>query len=124
MLSSKDNNGTVYSFRDNSPILKNNLFDALFAKVKFAKIFIWSSEGLVQKELTPDTSNVTVFVKDTAIVLFRKLGSQWFTGNYVGVLSLGNDSNIEIFQGLKMTSTSLHLLTTCSIRSITLMIGY
>ncbi len=97
MLSSKDNNGTVYSFRDNSPILKNNLFDALFAKVKFAKIFIWSSEGLVQKELTPDTSNVTVFVKDTAIVLFRKLGSQWFTGNYVGVLSLGNDSNIEIF---------------------------
>lgn len=97
MLSSKDNNGTVYSFRDNSPILKNNLFDALFAKVKFAKIFIWSSEGLVQKELTPDTSNVTVFVKDKAIVLFRKLGSQWFTGNYVGVLSLGNDSNIEIF---------------------------
>lgn len=97
MLSSKDNNGTVYSFRDNSPILKNNLFDALFAKVKFAKIFIWSSEGLVQKELTPDTSNVTVFVKDTAIVLFRKLGSQWFTGNYVGILSLGNDSCIEIY---------------------------
>ena len=101
--------------QDNSPISKNNLFDELFpkdkkpkeqaqdnvgAEEKLAKIFIWSSEGLVQKELS-DATNGTVFVKDTDkdtdIVLFRKLGSQWFTGNYVGVLSLGNDGSIEIY---------------------------
>lgn len=108
MLSSKNNN--VYSFRDNSPIFdelfsedkrqKKQAQDDVVAKVKFAKIFIWSSEGLVQKELS-DATNGTVFVKDTDIdtdiVLFRKLGSQWFTGNYVGVLSLGNDGSIEIY---------------------------
>lgn len=114
MPSSTRNNGKVNSFRDNSPIPENSLFDALFsedkrqkeqaqdnvgAKVKFAKIFIWSSEGMVQKELTYDATNGAVFVKDkdTDIVLFRKLGSQWFTGNFVGVLSLDNDSSIEIF---------------------------
>lgn len=112
MPSSTHNNGKVNSFRDNSPIPESNLFDALFsedkrqkeqaqdnvgAKVKFAKIFIWSSEGMVQKELTYDASSGAVFVKDTDIVLFRKLGSQWFTGNFVGVLSLDNDSSIEIF---------------------------
>lgn len=114
MPSSTHNNGKVNSFRDNSPIPENSLFDALFsedkrqkeqaqdnvgAKVKFAKIFIWSSEGMVQKELTYDATNGAVFVKDkdTDIVLFRKLGSQWFTGNFVGVLSLDNDSSIEIF---------------------------
>lgn len=111
MSSSTHNNGKINSFRDNSPIPESNLFDALFsedkrqkeqaqdnvgAKVKFAKIFIWSSVGLVQKELS-DATNGTVFVKDTDIVLFRKLGSQWFTGNFVGVLSLGNDSCIEIY---------------------------
>lgn len=116
MPSSTHNNGKVNSFRDNSPISKNNLFDELFPKdkkpkeqakdnvgteEKFAKIIMWSSEGMVQKELTYDhgPSNVTVFVKDkdTDIVLFRKLGSQWFTGNFVGVLSLGNDGSIEIY---------------------------
>lgn len=112
MPSSTHNNGKVNSFRDNSPISKNNSFNALLseakeqneqvqdnvgAKVKFAKIFIWSSEGLVQKELTSDTSNVTFFVKDRVIVLFRKLGPQWFTGNFVGVLSLDNESSIEIY---------------------------
>lgn len=114
MPSSTHNNGKVNSFRDNSPIPESNLFDALFsedkrqkeqaqdnvgAEEKLAKIFIWSSEGLVQKELS-DATNGTVFVKDTKdteIVLFRKLGSQWFTGNFVGVLSLGNDSGIEIY---------------------------
>lgn len=111
MPSSTNNNGKVNSFRDNSPIPENSLFDALFsedkrqkekaqdnvgAEEKHAKIFIWSSEGLVQKELS-DATNGTVFVKDTDIVLFRKLGSQWFTGNFVGVLSLGNDSCIEIY---------------------------
>lgn len=116
MPSNTHNNGKVNSFRDNSPISKNNLFDELFPKdkkpkeqakdnvgteEKFAKIIMWSSEGMVQKELTYDhgPSNVTVFVKDkdTDIVLFRKLGSQWFTGNFVGVLSLGNDGSIEIY---------------------------
>ena len=116
MPSSTHNNGKVNSFRDNSPISKNNLFDELFPKdkkpkeqakdnvgteEKFAKIIMWSSEGMVQKELTYDhgPSNVTVFVKDkdTDIVLLRKLGSQWFTGNFVGVLSLGNDGSIEIY---------------------------
>lgn len=116
MPSSTHNNGKVNSFRDNSPISKNNLFDELFPKdkkpkeqakdnvgteEKFAKIIMWSSESMVQKELTYDhgPSNVTVFVKDkdTDIVLFRKLGSQWFTGNFVGVLSLGNDGSIEIY---------------------------
>lgn len=116
MPSSTHNNGKVNSFRDSSPISKNNLFDELFPKdkkpkeqakdnvgteEKFAKIIMWSSEGMVQKELTYDhgPSNVTVFVKDkdTDIVLFRKLGSQWFTGNFVGVLSLGNDGSIEIY---------------------------
>lgn len=116
MPSSTNNNGKVNSFRDNSPIPENSLFDALFsedkrqkekaqdnvgAEEKFAKIIMWSSEGMVQKELTYDhgPSNVTVFVKDkdTDIVLFRKLGSQWFTGNFVGVLSLGNDGSIEIY---------------------------
>lgn len=111
MPSSTNNNGKVNSFRDNSPIPENSLFDALFSEDKrqkekaqdnvgaeenHAKIFIWSSEGLVQKELS-DATNGTVFVKDTDIVLFRKLGSQWFTGNFVGVLSLGNDSCIEIY---------------------------
>lgn len=111
MPSSTNNNGKVNSFRDNSPIPENSLFDAPFsedkrqkekaqdnvgAEEKHAKIFIWSSEGLVQKELS-DATNGTVFVKDTDIVLFRKLGSQWFTGNFVGVLSLGNDSCIEIY---------------------------
>lgn len=111
MPSSTNNNGKVNSFRDNSPIPENSLFDALFsedkrqkekaqdnvgAEEKHAKIFIWSSEGLVQKEQS-DATNGTVFVKDTDIVLFRKLGSQWFTGNFVGVLSLGNDSCIEIY---------------------------
>ncbi len=102
----------INSFQDNSPISenKNNLFNTLFTKAKgqkeqakdnnvaeekLAKIFIWSSEGLVQKELS-DATNGSVFVKDKDIVLFRKLGSQWFTGNFVGVLSLGNDS-IEIY---------------------------
>lgn len=112
MHSSTHNNGKVNSFRDNSPILENSLSKALFPEAKgkqvqaediiasISKIFIWSSEGLVQKELTSDTSNETVFVKfekDTDIVLFRKLGSQWFTGNFVGVLSLGNDCCIEIY---------------------------
>lgn len=112
MPSSTHNNGKVNSFQDNSPISENSLFDALFSKAKgqkeqaqdnvgaeekHAKIFIWSSEGFVQKELTSDATNGTVFVNDTDIVLFRKLGSQWFTGNYVGVLSLGNDSCIEIY---------------------------
>lgn len=114
MPSSTHNNGKVNSFQDNSPISENSLFDALFTKAKgqkeqakdnnvaeekLAKIFIWSSEGLVQKELF-DATNGTVFVKDTKdteIVLFRMLGSQWFTGNFVGVLSLGNDSCIEIY---------------------------
>lgn len=97
MSSSTHNNGKVNSFRDNSPIPESNLFDALFsedkrqkeqaqdnvgAKAKFAKIFIWSLEGMVQKELTYDASSGAVFVKDTDIVLFRKLGSQWFTGNF------------------------------------------
>ena len=40
---------------------------------------------------------LTVFVKDTSIVLFRKSGSQLVTGNYVGVLSSGNGSSIEIY---------------------------
>lgn len=111
MPSSTHNNGKVNSFQDNSPISENSLFDALFSKAKgpkeqaqdnvgaeekHAKIFIWSSEGLVQKELS-DATNGSVFVKDKDIVLFRKLGSQWFTGNFVGVLSLGNDSCIEIY---------------------------
>lgn len=111
MPSSPHNNGKVNSFRDNSPIPENSLFDALFsedkrqkkqakdnnvAEEKFANIFIWSSEGLVQKELKCDDTNKTVFVKDPSIVLLRKSGSQCFTGNYVGVLSLGNDS-IEIY---------------------------
>lgn len=57
MLSSKNNN--VYSFRDNSPIIdelfpedkrqKKQAQDDVVAKVKFAKIFIWSSEGGVKK---------------------------------------------------------------------------
>ena len=102
-----------FSFQDNSPISENNLFDELFsedkrqkeqtqdndvAKVKFSKIFIWSSEGLVQKELSAPT-NGTVFVKDKDkdIVLFRKLDFQWFTGNFVGILSLGKDCCIEIY---------------------------
>lgn len=114
MPSSTHNNGKVNSFQDNSPISENSLFDALFSKAKgpkeqaqdnvgaeekHAKIFIWSSEGLVQKELTYDATNGAVFLKDKDIdiVLFRKLGSQWFTGNFVGVLSLDNDSSIEIF---------------------------
>lgn len=109
MRSSIKNKGMVYSFQDNSSISENILSKALFPKAKrkqvqaedivasISKIFILSSESLVQKELTPDTSNVTVFVKDPDIVLFRKLGSQWFTGNYVGVLSLGNDCCIEIY---------------------------
>lgn len=115
MHSSIKNKGKVYSFQDNSPISKNNSFNALLseakeqneraqdnvdAKVKLAKIFIWLSEGMVQKDLTYDPTKGIVFVKeteDTDIVLFRKLGSQWFTGNYVGVLSLGNDICIEIY---------------------------
>ena len=112
MHSSIKNKGEVYPFQDNSSISENRLSKALFPEAKrkqvqaediiasISKIFIWSSEGLVQKELTSDTSNETVFVKfekDTDIVLFRKLGSQWFTGNFVGVLSLDNDSSIEIF---------------------------
>lgn len=112
MHSSIKNKGEVYPFQDNSSISENSLSKALFPEAKrkqvqsedivasISKIFIWSSEGLVQKELTSDTSNETVFVKfekDTDIVLFRKLGSQWFTGNFVGVLSLGNDCCIEIY---------------------------
>ena len=110
----KSKTGKLYFSQDNSTISENNnsLFNTLFSKAKgqkeqaqdndgaeekLAKIFIWSSEGLVQKELTSDSTNGTVFVKDTDIVLFRKLGSQWFTGNYVGILSLGNDSCIEIY---------------------------
>lgn len=115
MHSSIKNKGKVYPFQDNSSISENNLFNTLFTKAKgqneqakdndvaeekFAKIFIWSSEGLVQKELTCDDTNdtdKTVFVKDTSIVLFRKSGSQLVTGNYVGVLSSGNGSSIEIY---------------------------
>lgn len=112
MSNCKNNKVKVNSFQDNSPISENSLSKELFSEAKgpkeqaqdnvgaaekLAKIFIWSSEGLVQKELTSDSTNGTVFVKDTDIVLFRKLGSQWFTGNYVGVLSLGNDSCIEIY---------------------------
>lgn len=115
MHSSIKNKGKVYSFQDNSSISENNLFNTLFTKAKgqneqakdndvaeekFANIFIWSSEGLVQKELTCDDTNdtdKTVFVKDTSIVLFRKSGSQLVTGNYVGVLSSGNGSSIEIY---------------------------
>ena len=110
----KSKTGNLYFSQDNSTISENNnsLFNTLFSKAKgqkeqaqdndgaeekLAKISIWSSEGLVQKELTSDSTNGTVFVKDTDIVLFRKLGSQWFTGNYVGILSLGNDSCIEIY---------------------------
>ena len=113
----KSKTGKLYFSQDNSTISENNnsLFNTLFSKAKgqkeqaqdndgaeekLAKIFIWSSDGLVQKELTSDISNETVFVKkdtDTDIVLFRKLGSQWFTGNFVGVLSLGNVRCIEIF---------------------------
>ena len=115
MHSSIKNKGKVYPFQDNSSISENNLFNTLFTKAKgqneqakdndvaeekFANIFIWSSEGLVQKELTCDDTNdtdKTVFVKDTSIVLFRKSGSQLVTGNYVGVLSSGNGSSIEIY---------------------------
>lgn len=115
MHSSIKNKGKVYSFQDNSSISENNLFNTLFTKAKgqneqakdndvaeekFANIFIWSSEGLVQKELTCDDTNdtdKTVFVKDTSIVLFRKSGSQLVTGNYVGILSSGNGSSIEIY---------------------------
>lgn len=111
MSNCKNNKVKVNSFQDNSPISENSLSKELFSEAKgpkeqaqdnvgaaekLAKIFIWSSEGLVQKELS-DAANGTVFVKDTDIVLFRKLGSQWFTGNFVGVLSLGNDSCIEIY---------------------------
>lgn len=111
MSNCKNNKVKVNSFQDNSPISENSLSKELFSEAKgpkeqaqdnvgaaekLAKIFIWSSEGLVQKELS-DATNGTVFVKDTDIVLFRKLGSQWFTGNFVGVLSLGNDSCIEIY---------------------------
>ena len=85
--------------KDKKP--KEQAKDNVGTEEKFAKIIMWSSEGMVQKELTYDhgPSNVTVFVKDkdTDIVLFRKLGSQWFTGNFVGVLSLGNDGSIEIY---------------------------
>ena len=114
MSNCKSKKRKINSFQDNSPISenKNNLFNTLFTKAKgqkeqakdnnvaeekFANIFIWSSESLDQKELTCDDTDKTFFVKDTDIVLFRKLGSQWFTGNYVGVLSSGNDSCIEIF---------------------------
>ncbi len=102
MSNCKSKKRKINSFCDNSPISENNLFDALFprdkkqkeqakdnnvAEEKFAKSFMWSSEGMVQKDLTYDPTKGIVFVKDkdTDIVLFRKLGSQWFTGNFVGV---------------------------------------
>ncbi len=114
MSNCKSKKRKINSFCDNSPISENNLFDALFprdkkqkeqakdnnvAEEKFAKSFMWSSEGMVQKDLTYDPTKGIVFVKDkdTDIVLFRKLGSQWFTGNFVGVLSLDNESSIEIY---------------------------
>ena len=86
MSNCKNNKVKVNSFQDNSPISENSLSKELFSEAKgpkeqaqdnvgaaekLAKIFIWSSEGLVQKELS-DAANGTVFVKDTDIVLFSQ----------------------------------------------------